>query len=179
MSDLAVGGLVAYWAVSRGTPQRWADRLGRAPIVLIYLAGIALVLCRNLMYTPTSSYVLQRFESLPTIFRRLIPSVFFAFIIVEQNWATNSPLKRSTFRLLTHLGKYTYGLCLLHPLALVATSFCLGVPAEGSVSLGMGVERGILGLALSLGLSAASYHRFELPFLRLKKRFTVVASGVA
>jgi len=176
MSDFAVGGLLAYGAVKSGTPQRWVGSLGLRQIVLFYLVAITLLLLRDVVYAPTSSYLLQRLQSLLTIFRRLILSVSFAFIIAEQNWAVNSPLKLSRLRLLSNLGRYTYGLYLLHPLALCAAARWVGVPAEGSVSFPSGVVRGILGLVLTLVLSISSYHLFEMPFLRFKKRFTFVVS---
>ena len=176
MSDFAVGGLVAYGAVKSGAPQRWVGSLGRRQIVLFYLVVITLLLLRDTVYAPTSSYVLQRLQSLATIFRRLILSVCFAFIIAEQNWAVNSPMKLSRLRLLSSLGKYTYGLYLLHPLALCAAARWVGVPAQGSVSFQSDVARGILGLVLTLVLGVTSYHLFEMPFLRFKQRFTFVVS---
>ena len=135
MSDFAVGGLLAYSAVRTAAPQRWCQSLGRRQIVVLYLAAVALLLLRDTVYAPTSSYLVQRLQSLLTIFRRLILSVSFAFIIAEQNWAVNSPLKLSRLWLLSNLGKYTYGLYLLHPLALCAAAWWMGVPAEGSVAL--------------------------------------------
>ena len=179
MSDFAVGGLVAYGARSSTFPQRWAAALGRRQIVLIYLAVITLVLLRDTVYTPTASTLLQRLESLLTIVRRLILSACFAFIIVEQNWAVNSPLKLSRLSVLSSLGKYTFGLYLLHPLALLAVSRWMGVAAERYASFGSGVARGIFGLAITLLMSVSSYHLLEKPFLRLKRRFTFVSAGAA
>jgi peptidoglycan/LPS O-acetylase OafA/YrhL len=177
MSDFAVGGLVAYWAAKQDTWPRWIGALGRRQIVGCYVAVLVLVLVRDAVYLPTSSYFLQRLESLLTIFRRVILAIAFAFIIVEQNWAVNSPLKLSQVRWLSDLGKYTYGFYLLHPLALYAAAHVLSVRAEGAVPIGTGVARGMLGLMIALVLGVASYHMLEMPCLRLKKRFARVHAG--
>jgi peptidoglycan/LPS O-acetylase OafA/YrhL len=177
MSDFAVGGLVAYGAISCRKVQIWAASLGRGWIVAVYVAVIALLLLRNTTYAPTSSALLQRLQSFLTIVRRLILSLGFAFVIVEQNWGVNSPCKLSRLAVLSRLGKYTYGLYLLHPLALFTASCWLGLPTEGSVAFRSGLVRGFLGMALTLLLGILSYHLLERPFLRLKRRFAVVPTG--
>ncbi len=45
-------------------------------------------------------------------------SLFFIFIVLEQNYARRSPLKMSRLKIISRLGVYTYGLYLLHPIAL-------------------------------------------------------------
>src|SRR5262249_12711906 len=103
--------------------------------------------------------------------------LFFAFIIAEQNWASRSLLKMSRLKLCSFLGRYTYGLYLLHPLALLLAGALLGLPLVGAEVVDPTVICGFVGLILSLALSMASYHLLELPFLRIKQRFAVVPSA--
>jgi peptidoglycan/LPS O-acetylase OafA/YrhL len=178
MSDLAVGGLVAYAAMNSRRFLRTAAQLPRWQVGLAYAIGLTILLYRDAVYQiQTTSVVLLRLGSLLVIFRRLILSVFFAFIILEQNWAEHSLIKVSRFKRISHLGRYTYGLYLLHPLGLLLASVLLRMPAQGTTAYGPGVTRGLLGLGLSLVLSIASYHAYEMPFLKLKTRFAHLASG--
>ena len=145
---------------------------------MVYAIGLTILLYRDAVYQiHTSSVVLLRLGSLLVIFRRISLSFFFAFIILEQNWAERSPVKFSRFKIVSHLGRYTYGLYLLHPLGLLMASVLLRMPAQGSASFGPGMTRGLLGLGLSLALGMVSYHTYEMPFLKLKRRFAHLASG--
>jgi peptidoglycan/LPS O-acetylase OafA/YrhL len=60
---------------------------------------------------------------------------------------------------LVYVGKVSYGFYLWHyPVLMVLGNF-YGTPGK------------LAALALSLGIASASYHWFEMPFLRMKKRF--------
>jgi peptidoglycan/LPS O-acetylase OafA/YrhL len=81
-------------------------------------------------------------------------------------------VKLASSRMLRFFGRYSYGLYIYHGL-LIAPLFPLVYPIQRivhSVLLG-----GVLYILLSLGLATliavASYHFFEAPILRLKKRF--------
>src|SRR5204863_9136814 len=63
---------------------------------------------------------------------RLLCSLFFVFIILEQNYCENSIVKMSSRRWISTLGKYTYGLYLLHPIAI---QFTLRLPRLLNVTL--------------------------------------------
>jgi peptidoglycan/LPS O-acetylase OafA/YrhL len=72
---------------------------------------------------------------------------------------------------LTYLGKISYGLYVYHLLGVYLAERL--VRAHGANGDGAAA---VIGLALTIALSALSYHWFESPFLRLKKRFTAVQS---
>lgn len=179
MSDLAMGGLIGYLALNSIRFLRWCENLKTSHIVLGYAVGFTAVLCRNYVYYPTTSEALMRVESLLIIFRRLMLSGFFAFIILEQNWARRSPLKFSRLSLVSAMGKYTYGLYLLHPMGLLLAAALLNQCGATLRELQITVACGVLGFPLSVVLSMVSYHAYEMPFLKLKKRFAHIASGSA
>ncbi len=80
---------------------------------------------------------------------------------------------------LIYLGRVSFGLYVFHLLAIA-----LAIPVIGMVpahSLGMKiavfVARPLLAFALTLGMAILSYRFLEIPFLKLKDRFTYVESA--
>ncbi len=79
----------------------------------------------------------------------------------------------------TFLGKVSFGLYVFHSLGLVVALRVLGVLRLGDTSNNSGsaiVTRGLLGLAVTVGLATVSWFVLERPFLRLKNRLAVVQS---
>ena len=74
-----------------------------------------------------------------------------------------------TLRPIIYLGRISYGLYVLHSLAVEIVIRWLGSPERG---IGMTLKTFVLTCALAM----LSYHALERPFLQLKKRFTVIAS---
>lgn len=144
VSDLALGSLAAYLMSEHASLRRGVERLGASWIVIAYVCGAGLVL-----FFPD----------------RLVVGIFFAFVVVEQCFASNSFYKMSRSRLLTSGGKYTYGLYLIHPLAItIAVQLTHSTFGTGAIAL-----------LLSIILSVISYELYEARFLRLKERFASVS----
>lgn len=79
------------------------------------------------------------------------------------------------FSWLVHLGRISYGLYVFHLFALGLMSKLLFIPL---VQIPLNFERRfLLSFLLTVFLAAVSYRWLELPFLRLKKRFSYKASG--
>ena len=98
----------------------------------------------------------------------------YAFIVLEQCFAARPLVEVGRWRRLSYLGARTYGLYLLHPIAIQAVLVAnrlAGVDAPGP---GLLVARGTVAFALSVALALASYRWLEAPFLRLKNRFAHV-----
>jgi peptidoglycan/LPS O-acetylase OafA/YrhL len=72
---------------------------------------------------------------------------------------------------LMYLGKISYGLYVYHFLALL-----LARSAIGPLRVALYPGYVLLGFTLTVAFSMASYHLLELPFLKLKERFTYVLS---
>jgi peptidoglycan/LPS O-acetylase OafA/YrhL len=73
-----------------------------------------------------------------------------------------------------YLGKISYGLYAYHLFAYWVISDRLRLRFKLT-----GPEEFVLALVLTVGMAALSYQALERPFLRLKRRFTVVPSGSA
>lgn len=166
ISDMAVGGLMAYLALNSVRFKTFFRDLPRAAILALYLAGAAMFLWREHIFVGALLQSLQR----------LAISLFFAFVLLEQNYSRHSWWKMGHYKLVSKLGTYTYGLYLLHPIAITllqGVAQVLHWPENTAAQIALGVA----GLLFSLVLSVFSYHGFEAKFLKLKRRFTYVPSA--
>ena len=164
ISDMAVGGGFAWLAY---TQPAFTQRIAAWPrwlIAVLYAVGIIFI------FTRFSLYVWQPYAALD----RLVLSIFFAFIILEQNFAEHSLFKLSTFRLPTFWGTYTYGLYCWHFLALLIAYQILHRLGINQTIWGAVLGDNILGLILSFGISWVSYHFYEKKFLKWKDKFAYV-----
>lgn len=160
-SDMVLGGIVAYLAFYNKAFLAAISKLSRGTILAIYIAGTAFIV-----------FNYQIFNSVHTVFiERFLYSLFFAFVIAEQNFSTNSFYKLSNSKWLSRWGNYTYGLYCLHPLALLIAH----VISEKFMKLHghwpIMIFDFSFGLGLSMFLAWLSYRFYESPFLRLKKKF--------
>lgn len=162
ISDMAVGALLAYKSRSDLRFRTMLSNLSKVRISILYLAGIGLILVRH-----------DLIGHLPAlaIIERVVLSIFFAFIIAEQNWAQNSPLKFSKIKGLSGLGKITYGLYCLHFLGILcATQVANRLHLENTWWRLIFFDT-TLGLGVSLLIAALSYRFYEKPFLKMKEQF--------
>jgi peptidoglycan/LPS O-acetylase OafA/YrhL len=105
---------------------------------------------------------------------RLIFDLFWAYVITEQNFAKNSFFQLRVLKTFTFWGKYTYGLYMLHPIGILVIDIIerlANIPMNEQLVLFL---KGLIGFFLSLLLAKLSYHLLELPFLRLKEKFTII-----
>lgn len=95
-----------------------------------------------------------------------LPYLFFGFVIIEQNYSINSFFKISSLKLLTYFGKISYGIYLLH---MVAVYVVLNVfpKTEDLVLLKV-----VCSFLLTILFSHISYSYFERFFLNLKQKFS-------
>lgn len=164
ISDMAIGGLAAYLAMKRTGFTEFFARLPKAAIVVVYFVGASLILFDKWLFVNAPLIVLQR----------IVFASFFAFIVMEQNYARHSVVKMSAFRTISRLGIYTYGLYLLHPIGIKIVERLVQIFRFNESSLDISIVGGAVALALTILFAVTSYHLFEKPFLSLKSRFAYV-----
>jgi len=161
ISDMAVGGLGAYLCLRSAPFRERIENLPRRTIGLVYLVGLAAIF---FAYDSFNGPFLAAS-------RRLVFSCFYVFVILEQNLAVASAFKMGDLKTLTKLGRYSYGIYMLHPIPLTLTlRECLrwGLAPQGWDAIWIS---GSLTLVLTLAMAWASYHWYERPFLKLKERY--------
>ncbi|HYG37762.1 MAG TPA: acyltransferase [Cytophagales bacterium] len=161
MGYLALGGLLGYFSFNSTRFISVIEGLNKKIILLVYFIGLGGLLYSDLIfsfyYGPVFSYLFQ--------------AVFFGFVILEQNFTTNSPLKFKQIYVFSILGKYTYGLYLLHPIGILIVSIIVRVLHLEYTSFYFDLLSFGFVLLFSLAISYVSYHYFESYFLKLKHKF--------
>lgn len=162
ISDFAVGALLAY---SFFTKANWINKLknlGMKWIVLIYILGISMFLFRG--YWAEVSWIYNN--------ERLLFSIFFAFIILEQNSFRFSFYKCGTSEKLSALGRITYGLYMYHFIAIYIVSLVMDKLNFNTQLYQVLFVEPIIALFFSIFIAYLSYKYFEVPILRFKDRFS-------
>jgi peptidoglycan/LPS O-acetylase OafA/YrhL len=165
ISDMTIGGFFAFLCSTKPKFLKGIETIPKPLWVLLYLAVAAIYLFRHQIFS-VSIYLLA--------LDRLIISILFAFVILEQNYAHNSFFKMSQFKFISKLGTYTYGLYCLHMIGIL-------IAAEGLALAGLNRNvyqviflEGAISLSITFLLAFLSYHFYERKFLSLKDRFEVL-----
>ncbi|HEY0715349.1 MAG TPA: acyltransferase [Polyangia bacterium] len=167
-SDLVVGAGLAYYSHRGALALTWLKRLRAGHIIAIYVVGITSVALLFDVPHPLSSV------------SRLLTSLFFAFVIWEQNESPHSPFKLGRLRVCAALGKITYGLYCLHFVGILAAIHLnrLVLHLNKTWWQVVCVESG-MAFAFSVAFSVVCYRYLEQPFLRLKNQFSPGVPAVA
>lgn len=165
ISELAIGGLCAYFIIFSEKFKSFLENLSIWSILFGYLIVLPI-------------FAFSRYFYIYMTLGRLVLGLAIAFIILEQNFSKNSFYKMGNFKILSTLGKYTYGLYLLHPLAIffmhMLNEKWLGWNDEELLA---GSVLGIMSLIISIIVCYLSFTYFESYFLSLKKHFVRVKTG--
>lgn len=159
--DLAMGGLSAYLALNSSVFCSWFEDLSFWKRVAIYLSGIAFILLHGFIIN----------NNYTAFYDRILAGLFFAWVIMDQNYNRTERLKLSRFKYISLWGKYTYGMYLLHE---VASLIVMNVSHRYHLyekSFGAGVVKVFIVFFITCLISYCSYHWFEKYFLKLKERF--------
>lgn len=159
MADLAFGGLTAFFAF-KGKAKQLFENLTRGKIILFYIIGF-LVLA---VETP----ILK--DSIFYTFERLIPEMFFAFIILEQVYSKRSFYKIDKIPYFFQSGELTYGFYMYHSIFIYF--WAIFFQNQMLTSKPWHFFLFIFFVFVSTYITAYfSFHYFEKRFLNLKKRF--------
>lgn len=160
LSSFATGGLLAWIAFGNQPSLRTAiSSIPRYLSPIIYAAGL---------YVLVSKGKFVEIYHVPKWCYHLFGDVFFAYIIADQCFHARTVLPAGKLTWLDKLGKMSYGLYLLHIVALELVLYA-ATQWAGHWMLWM-----LTGCALSVALSWLSFHYFEKPFNDLRKKWSRV-----
>jgi peptidoglycan/LPS O-acetylase OafA/YrhL len=162
ISDMAVGGILAYFCFVAPRFTAWLGQMPRRGIATAYIVGAVLVLFRG-----------DIFVGMLIPLERLVLSLVFGFVILEQNYAAHSLFKIGRQHRITRLGRYTYGLYCLHPLGILAGIGVVRVAGMETSLWGVLSIQLTVALLFTMLLAWISYHFLEAPFLLLKNRLSL------
>ncbi len=169
MSDLAVGALVAYSTIYLPRIISMIKNCPKYIIISIYLLGFILIPLRTLLPVFTHGFLYRFLYSLePLLF-----TIFFAFIILEQNVSDHSLIKLGRFKALNYLGVRSYGLYCYHMIAIFCTFYLFHLPGTPLLNHNFIIYAGeiILAFLLAVIFSVTSYRFFEKRLLSLKEKY--------
>lgn len=158
MSDLAIGGFIGYLAFHKKI-QSYFRELPKWGIVLVYLIGTALIILEGKLFTGTSIAI-----------SRFVPGLFFGFVILEQVYANNSFFKVDRIPLMKFSGEISYGFYMFHCIFIYYWSIFFNA-YDLTDSIAWFVLYATVVFLSTYATAILSYHYFEQPFLKLKKRF--------
>ncbi len=165
LGDFAIGGWAAYIAVNRQDKLKFIKQRTYIQRLLVYLSLPILLYARHLIFP----------WDMDEAFIRFIFIAYFAYIILDQNFHDDDRLKLSNIKLFDKWGKYTYGMYLLSPVAVMFTIKVLwkiSFIKSNPILLLSGIF--LISLSLTKLLGYISFHYFESYFLGLKKRFSFI-----
>lgn len=164
MSDLAIGGLSAYLVLFSQKFKIFIEKIPGMVNLVPYVFTVVLIVWKYDIFSTPAMVVVKR----------LVIAAFFTWIILEQNFSPHSYFKISSLKIISRLGKYTYGLYCLHTIAVLVVMVLLTKLGLNTQSWQLWFIEFPLTLLLSIGLAYASYHLYEKHFLKLKERFAYV-----
>jgi peptidoglycan/LPS O-acetylase OafA/YrhL len=155
--DLSIGGILAYFCINKKELiESYLLKLNKSVIIFSYLAGILVIVSRYQLTKQFPSY--QEWY-------RPVHDLIFCWIILDQGFNPKSVFQCSRLPWVSYLGKVSYGLYLLHPLAILLVQVFLLEHLNNLLILPAI-------FFLTLLLSSLSYEYFESYFLRLKIRYS-------
>ncbi|MES2826846.1 MAG: acyltransferase [Bacteroidota bacterium] len=159
MSDLAVGALGA-WLVNTRKFQETITNLSRLQISTIYFLFLLCFVFKT---------QIVEFSAITKVLERLIISVLILLIILEQNYAKNSLFKIGNFKNISKLGITTYGMYMLHVIAINVVITIVKMLKLSDVAYVALFLSPLISLILTIYLSKFSYYYFEKPFLNMRR----------
>jgi peptidoglycan/LPS O-acetylase OafA/YrhL len=162
ISDMVVGGIFAVLCIYSTAFIAQVKKAPKFVWISLYVAVLVLYLfTRNIFHHTGILYALER----------LVISILFALIIVEQCFAERSFYKMSKFKTISRLGVYTFGLYCLHPIGALIANKGLGYFSLNDNIYTIVFLETPVSFAVTITLALLSYHLYEKRFLLLKDRF--------
>lgn len=164
ISDMAIGGCGAYLASRIPRFMGVFQKIPQYFHIIPYAVVILLVFYRYQIFASPAL----------VIFKRVIESFFFIWIIMDQNFSLRNSYKVSNLKWISWLGKYTYGLYCLHTIAGLVMIVVLSKLHLNNYSWQLWFIQMPLTLGLSIFFAWFSFTYFESWFMKLKSKFAFI-----
>ncbi len=162
VSNDAVGASTFSWFDAIAAGMLLSLVLGGRPLAIAPAARWALIVAGLAVWALSARYLPQ---TAPMALLRY-PSLVVGSVLLILGTLGNAAV---SVRALVYLGRISYGLYVFHVLAILVASYFV---ARHSFTLYL-----LVAFSLTVLLATLSYRYLELPFLRLKRRFTKVGSA--
>lgn len=163
LMDLAIGGLFAYLVKTNKQAHEFFEKAGTSAHIILFVSTFCVLHFGTVFL----------FGPYEASFGRVIPSLLFAFIIASQGLTTKqSFLCLGNFKFADKWGKMTYGIYMLHPIAITIIDVVFrlaGIDYESSFTAI--IVPGLLMFAGTLMITWISYVYYEKVFLKMKGSF--------
>jgi peptidoglycan/LPS O-acetylase OafA/YrhL len=164
MGDLAIGGLLAHLATYNIKFKEWIINLKQKSILISYLFILTFFIFNGVIFDFKYGAIVSR----------IFFDCVFAFVIVTQCFSANLPVSLGRSEAISNLGKVSYGLYMLHPVAMLVLDIAYRkLHLNNSVCV-YGFLQGVLTLVLTIIIAKLSYKFLEKPFLKLKSKFSFI-----
>ncbi len=171
MSALAVGAGLAYIVEYFPKIQEKFIQMSRKKTILLYILIFSLIPFKGALADIfVDGWYRFMYALIPLIF-----SILFALVIAEQNYCQNSFFKIGKKKILTYLGKISYGLYAYHLIAFfIILSFVklIGLHTKYT-NIYLYFTIIISSFLLTILISHLSYHHIEKRFLKLKEKYSI------
>jgi peptidoglycan/LPS O-acetylase OafA/YrhL len=159
--NFVIGAYLAKISVSKNTLYSNLEKLTSTFWIALYLFTLIILIFYNTIFS-------NQLEHL----KHIVLSILFAFIIFENSFRTKSMFAFGQNKILSYLGKISFGLYCWH--GLVITLIKKGMEKIGHVDteIDVFVLYPIITLLLTVGISILSFELFEKRFLKLKQYFS-------
>jgi peptidoglycan/LPS O-acetylase OafA/YrhL len=157
-------GMAAILAQLVRTESKHLEKIKNIPkkfILPIYILGLAIVVFGYLMSTNFFIYSIVP----------VITSSYFGFLILDQTFGKNSPFKFRNNKVLTHLGKISFGLFVYQ--AILNVLIVIGIDSLDfeMTSFSTKILFTLLGFVMSWIVADLSFNFVEKPLLRMRREF--------
>ena len=163
--DSGIGGLMAYLIKKYTVVKTFFENSSTKTHGLFFIVTIILLLYGSKIFQYPYS----------TALNRSIISVSFALVIASQALTNrNSILNLKNLTFANKWGKYTYGIYLIHPIAITLLDVTLRIGHISRENFFRSFSFGLASFILTLIMSKLSYDYYESRFIRLKDKFAVI-----
>lgn len=165
MSDLAVGGILAYNFIYGNKFMQYLQKIKKGSIAIVYIfIFIAIIFHAEWSQLNNATKVLER----------LVMSFLFSFVIAEQCFSNNSIFKLGSLKAVSKLGVISYGLYCLHLLSISVVQKLNSIFHINQANSFVFYSELFVSLLLTVILSYLSYNYFEKLFLKFKHNYSTI-----